>query len=103
MRKDLRTLAMLAVLVAMLAGCQAMTGQTLGENIDDTTLTSSVKTQLARDKLGTLTRVGVDTYSGVVTLTGVVTSPEEKARAEEIARNVNGVKKVNNNLQVQKN
>jgi hyperosmotically inducible protein len=86
----------------MLAGCQALTGQTLGQNVDDTTLTTTIKTQLARDKLGTLTRVGVDTYNGVVTLNGVVTSPEEKERAGEIVKNVNGVKEVNNNLQVQK-
>jgi osmotically-inducible protein OsmY len=93
----------MAVLLGMLAGCQALTGQTLGRNIDDTTLTTSVKTQLAKEKLASLTRVGVDTYNGVVTLNGVVTSPQEKARAEEIAQSVNGVKKVNNNLQVQKN
>jgi hyperosmotically inducible protein len=103
MLKTLRTAGILAALLATLAGCQAMTGQTLGQNIDDSTLTTSVKTQLARDKFGTLTRVGVDTYNGVVSLNGVVSSAEEKARAEEIARNVNGVKKVNNNLQVQKN
>jgi osmotically-inducible protein OsmY len=102
MLKSLRLLAIVILLTGMLAGCQAMTGQTLGQNIDDTTLTTTVKAQLAGDKLGSLTRVGVDTYSGVVTLNGVVTSPEEKARAEQIARNVNGVRNVNNNLQIQK-
>lgn len=103
MFKNLRLLAIIMGLLGMLAGCQAMTGQTLGQNIDDTTLTTSVKTQLARDKIGSLTRVSVDTYNGVVTLTGVVTSPQEKARAEEIAKGVNGVRDVNNNLQVQRN
>ena len=103
MLRNLRLLAILMALAVMFAGCQAMTGQTLGQNIDDTTLTTNVKTQLAREKLGSLTRVGVDTNNGVVTLTGVVTSPGEKARAEEIARNVNGVRNVNNNLQIQKN
>jgi hyperosmotically inducible protein len=102
MLKNLRIAAILTVLLALSAGCQALTGQTLGENIDDTTLTTSVKTKLATDKLATLTRVGVDTVNGVVTLTGVVTSPEERARAEELARSVNGVKGVKNNLQVQK-
>jgi hypothetical protein len=32
-------------------GCQAMTGETMGQNIDDGVLTSSVKTQLASDRL----------------------------------------------------
>jgi hyperosmotically inducible protein len=103
MLRKLRLLAMLMVLFGTLAGCQAMTGQTLGQNIDDTTLTTNVKTRLAADKLGTLTRVGVDTYNGVVSLNGVVASAEDKSRAEEIVRNVNGVRRVNNNLQVQRN
>jgi hyperosmotically inducible periplasmic protein len=87
-------------LFGMLSGCQAMTGETLGQNIDDTSLTTSVKTQLARNKFSTLTRIDVDTYNGVVTLNGIVSTPEERRRAEEIARGVNGVKKVVNNLQV---
>jgi hyperosmotically inducible periplasmic protein len=103
MPKILRLFATMAVLLGMLAGCQALTGQTLGRNIDDTTLTTTVKTQLAKDKLASLTRIGVDTYNGVVTLNGVVASPQEKARAAEIAHGVNGVKQVNNNLQIQKN
>lgn len=102
MLRDLRSLAIMMVLLGILSGCTAMTGETLGQNIDDTTLTTSVKTQLAKDKLGTLTRVDVDTYNGVVSLNGIVSTPQEKARAEEIARGVNGVKKVVNNLQVKK-
>jgi osmotically-inducible protein OsmY len=90
------------VLLGMLSGCTALTGETLGQNIDDTTLTTSVKTQLARDKFGSLTRIDVDTYNGVVSLNGIVGTPQERARAEEIARSVKGVKKVVNNLQVQK-
>jgi hyperosmotically inducible periplasmic protein len=84
----------------MLSGCTALTGETLGQNIDDTTLTATVKTKLSVDKLANLTRIDVDTYNGVVSLNGVVSTPEEKQRAEEIARTVNGVKKVVNNLQV---
>jgi hyperosmotically inducible periplasmic protein len=102
MLKNLRRVAILTVWLALVAGCQALTGQTLGENIDDTTITTSVKTNLAAETVGSLTRVGVDTVQGVVTLTGVVASSEERARAEEVARKVKGVKGVKNNLQVQK-
>ena len=84
------------------AGCTAMTGETAGQNIDDSTITASVKTKLAADKIGSLTRIDVDTTRQVVSLNGVVESPEQKARAEQLASQVNGVKKVNNNLQVQK-
>jgi len=87
--------------VFSLAGCQAMTEKTAGQNVDDATLTSSVKTKLAADKLSSLTRVDVDTNNGIVSLNGVVES-EQRARAQELASQVNGVNKVVNNLQVQK-
>jgi osmotically-inducible protein OsmY len=100
MLKNLRSLAAITVLLGLLSGCTALTGETLGQNIDDTTLTTTVKTILAADKLKNLTRIDVDTYNGVVSLNGIVSTPEEKQRAEEVARSVNGVKKVVNNLQV---
>jgi osmotically-inducible protein OsmY len=93
------------VLVALLlavAGCTAMTGQTAGQYVDDSTITASVKTQLVSDKAANLTRIDVDTTNQVVTLNGIVESAEQKARAEQLASRVNGVKSVKNNLQVQK-
>jgi osmotically-inducible protein OsmY len=102
MMRNLRSILVFMVLLGVFAGCQAMTGRTAGENIDDTTLTTSVKTALARDKAATLTRIDVDTVKGVVSLNGVVQSAADKARAVEVARGVNGVQKVVDNLQVQK-
>ena len=87
-------------LVWLLSGCQTLTGETLGQNIDDTTITTSVKTKLAAEKGITLTRVQVDTNRGVVQLSGVVDSPADRSRAEQITRGVGGVKSVVNNLQV---
>ena len=97
-----RKLLVVMLTVFSLAGCQAMTGKTAGQNVDDATLTSSVKTKLAADKLSSLTRVDVDTNNGTVYLNGVVESPDQRARAQELASQVNGVNKVVNNLQVQK-
>jgi osmotically-inducible protein OsmY len=85
----------------VLNGCQAVTGQTLGENIDDTTITTTVKTKLAAEKGSTLTRVSVDTNRGVVQLSGVVASSADRALAERVTRSVGGVKSVVNNLQIQ--
>jgi hyperosmotically inducible protein len=87
-------------LALYLNGCQTITGETLGENIDDTTITTTVKTRLAQEKGATLTRVQVDTNRGVVQLSGIVDSTTDRIRAEEVARRVGGVKKVVNNLQV---
>jgi len=89
----------LAVLFVM-TGCQAMTGQTMGENIDDSYITGAVKTQLASDKLVSLTRVEVETNNGVVYLTGQVQTAEQRSHIGSLASQVSGVKRVVNNLQV---
>ena len=73
-----RLIGTVAVLL-LITGCQAMTGETMGQNIDDGAITSSVKTQLASDKLVTLSRVGVETNNGVVYLTGEVETAEQKS------------------------
>ena len=86
--------------VLLIAGCQAMTGETAGQNIDDGTLTTSVKTSLAGERINTLTRVGVETNNGVVVLTGEVETAQEKSRAGTVASQVKGVRGVTNNLQV---
>ena len=92
----------LVVIVALVSGCQSMTGSTTGQNIDDSTITATVKTKLAGEKLSTLTRVEVDTIKGVVSLNGVAETAETRARVESLTRQVDGVKGVNNNLQIQK-
>ena len=89
----------LAVLF-FLNGCQAMTGQTMGESMDDSMITSSVKTQLASDKLVTLTRVEVETNNGIVYLTGQVQTAEQRSHIGSLASQVKSVKQVVNNLQV---
>ena len=92
----------LLIIIALMSGCQAMTGSTAGENVDDSTTTASVKTKLSEDKLSSLTRIDVDTTNGVVALNGVVETAEQRAKVDELAREVRGVKSVKNNLQVQK-
>ncbi|MBI4524388.1 MAG: BON domain-containing protein [Deltaproteobacteria bacterium] len=99
MERLTKRLAMMFLVLA-LAGCQAMTGKTAGQNIDDAAITASVKSQLVSEKASNLVRVDVDTDRGVVYLNGSVENPREKARAEELARRVQGVKRVVNNLQV---
>ena len=88
--------------VLMIGGCTSMTGQTAGQYVDDTTITTTVKAKLVGEKTVNLTRIDVDTENQIVTLTGIVESAEQKAKAEQIARQVGGVKGVKNNLQIQK-
>jgi hyperosmotically inducible periplasmic protein len=84
-----------------LVGCTSITGETMGQSIDDTTITTSVKSKLAVDKASSLARVGVETTRGTVQLTGVVESAAMKDKAAQVARSVDGVKNVVNNLQIQ--
>jgi uncharacterized protein YceK len=58
MRYKLGNLTVILALIFILSGCQSITGETLGENIDDTTITTTVKAKLAAEKGSTLTRVG---------------------------------------------
>ena len=95
-------MSVVVLITLLLAGCQSMTGRTAGQNVDDATITASVKSTLVKDKLGNMTRIDVDTTRGVVALNGVVESADLKSRAEQLARQVDGVRNVINNLQVQK-
>ncbi|HTU01526.1 MAG TPA: BON domain-containing protein [Candidatus Sulfotelmatobacter sp.] len=101
MRKVARSVGTAVVALLLLGACQSMTGETAGQNVDDTSITTAVKAKLASDRAITLTRVDVQTNQGVVSLDGVATDPAMKARAGQIAASVNGVRGVNNNLQVQ--
>ena len=93
-----------AMVVGVLAtGCQSMTGETAGQKMDDSGITTAVKSKLAADRVGTLTQVMVKTVRDTVYLTGVVPSDADKDRAEQIAKNVRGVKEVHNDLQIRTN
>ncbi len=102
MTRAFKTIAIVLMLASLVTGCRSMTGKSAGENIDDGTITASVKTKLVGDTASNLTRVNVDTNNATVYLNGTVESPEHKARAEQLAWQVKGVKSVVNNLQVQR-
>lgn len=100
MIRQLKNLTIALAVMFLMNGCQAMTGETMGQNLDDGTLTTSVKTSLAGERLNTLSRVGVETNNGIVVLTGEVETASEKSRAGTVTSQVKGVRQVVNNLQV---
>ena len=102
MRLGVRTIALMLVLLSLAVGCRSMTGKSAGTNVDDATITASVKSKLVADRAANLTRVDVDTNNGTVYLNGTVESAEQKSRAEQLAWQAQGVRSVVNNLQVQK-
>ena len=94
--------AMLAVSLTLgVAGCAVTSGQsTVGQYVDDATITTRVKARMAKDpKVGAM-RIDVNTLNGVVQLAGFATSEAERAEAGRIAREVPDVKDVRNNIVV---
>ena len=75
-------------------------GKTVGEAIDDTTITTRVKTSMLNDPAVGGLRIDVDTFKGVVTLSGSVKSETEKNQAIALARSTSGVVEVKDALQV---
>mgnify|MGYP001214779776 FL=1 len=74
--------------------------KTTGEVIDDTVITSAVKTKLLADSGVRGFDIDVDTNGGVVELNGTVNTEAESEKAESIAEDVDGVVSVKNNLTV---
>jgi len=94
------SLAIAAVLFA-LGGCAGTAKQeSVGEFIDDATITAKVKSVFVEDKEVSALNVKVETYKGVVQLSGFVSGSHESWKAAQLARNVKGVKSVRNDLQV---
>jgi len=98
---------LLAVLVLSCAmgvsvtGCAVSRDQsTVGEYVDDATVTARVKARFAEDKVVSALSIGVETLRGSVQLSGFARSTEEKARAESLARATPGAKSVINDIAV---
>jgi BON domain len=68
--------------------------------VNDTRITTEVKTELAMANDLRSGQIHVTTTAGVVTLDGVVHDSEVVARANAIARNADGVRGVTNDLRV---
>ena len=97
----IRKLAIPAVLIASLSACAGShTTESTGEIVDDSVITTKVKSALLTEKNVDSTAISVETFKGRVLLAGYVKSPDQRQRAEGIARSVAGVKAVNNTLEV---
>jgi hyperosmotically inducible periplasmic protein len=101
LRSALLALALITSLTSLTA-CAVFTGQeTVGEYVDDATISTRVRAEMFNDPVVTGMQIGVETMQNVVQLSGFVDSAEAKARAEELARGVPGVRAVRNDLVVQ--
>lgn len=82
-------------------GCAGTaTRESTGEYIDNSAITTKVKSALAADEVVKAREINVDTFRGTVQLSGFVNTSAEKERAEQIASGVQGVREVRNNITV---
>ena len=75
--------------------------QTVGEKIDDASITALVEMTLLYHRSTSALNTSVTTKDGVVTLTGKAKNEAEKNLATKFANDVNGVKAVNNQMTIE--
>lgn len=101
MRKHSFASTLLLAIVLMAPLVLTACGKTVGETIDDATITTRVKTAFINDPVIGGLRIDVDTFKGVVTLSGRVNSKEEEQKAIAVARQIRGVTDVRSTLQIE--
>jgi osmotically-inducible protein OsmY len=80
-------------------GCAATrTHDSTGQYVDDTVITTKVKSALLGDKAVKSFEIKVETVKGVVQLSGFVDTADQKSAAASDASAVRGVTDVENNL-----
>jgi osmotically-inducible protein OsmY len=75
--------------------------QTVGEKIDDASITAQVKATLLSHRSTGVLRTKVETNDGVVTLGGQARNAAEKDLVTKLVTDINGVKSVVNNMTIE--
>lgn len=93
--------SILAIALLGTAGCAVTGGQSsVGQYVDDATITTRVKARFAEDPQVNAMRISVETLNGTVQLSGFAANETEKARAAQVAKGVPEVKEVRNSIVV---
>jgi hyperosmotically inducible protein len=90
----------LLTVMALVACASTRTQKTAGEQLDDSVITSRVKTALTKDLGRDALKIDVETFRQRVQLNGFIDKTETKREATRIAQNVKGVSQVENNLKL---
>ncbi len=82
-------------------GCAATAKQeSTGQYVDDSVITTKVKSAIFNEPILKSAEINVETYKGIVQLSGFVSSQSDINRSAAIARSIIGVQSVKNNMQV---
>jgi osmotically-inducible protein OsmY len=83
-----------------IANMPAAPDSTVGDKVDDASITAEVKSSLFSHRSTSALHTGVTTTDGVVTLTGIAKNDAEKSLVTKLATDINGVTSVVNNMTV---
>jgi hyperosmotically inducible protein len=83
-----------------IAKTPATADATMGDKIDDASITAEIKSSLLSHHSTSAMHTGVSTTDGVVTLTGVAKNDAEKSLVTKLATDINGVTSVINNMTI---
>jgi hyperosmotically inducible periplasmic protein len=75
-------------------------GETVGEKIDDASITAQVRGSLLSHRSTSMLSTKVSTTDGVVTVSGTAKNEAEKALVTKLATDINGVQSVVNNMTI---
>jgi osmotically-inducible protein OsmY len=90
-----------AFAMAITLGCASTSkSEGTGEYVDDTVITTKVKTAILQEPTLKSAEINVETFKGVVQLSGFVSSQANVNTAVVTAQNVHGVKLVKNDMRV---
>ena len=78
----------------------AVPGETIGEKIDDASITAQVKSSLLSHHSTSALKTSVSTTDGVVTLGGIAKNDAEKSLVTKLTEDINGVTSVVNNMTI---
>ena len=89
----------LLMLIATFVACASTPKQeSTGEYVDDSVITTKVKSLLAADDFLKSFQISVETFKGTVQLSGFVNSQAAVDKAVKITKSVQGIKSVKNDL-----
>ena len=87
--------------LASALGCASTSTQEgAGEYVDDTVITSKVKSAIFGEPTLKSAEINVETFKGIVQLSGFVNSVADQRKALDLARSVPGVKSVKDDMRL---
>lgn len=98
--KRLAGIFIAASILSTLGCASSASHESTGQVIDDSAITTKVKTAIFNEPSLKVTQISVETYKSVVQLSGFVDTTAQMGTATSVARSVPGVVSVKNDLRL---